>query len=304
MSTAQPLFHFLTTELSAAYDQPEAQAIAYRLLGHFLHVSRTDVLLDKSIADEQPDWLALLARLKAHEPVQYVLSEEEFYGRTFAVTPATLIPRPETEELVNLVIQDAKQENLQSSIFERNAARSGFSILDIGTGSGCIAITLALELPGAHIFAWDVSPEALAVARQNAERLGAAVTFEERDALHSPFSSGAPPVLHSQAEHRPFSILVSNPPYVARAEADRMHPNVLDYEPHLALFVPDDDPLLFYKAIADLGRKTLVPGGLVFLEINARFGSETAAVFLGQGYESAQVLRDLSGKDRFVRAVR
>lgn len=282
-ASSQALFRSLTSELSAAYDRAEAQAIAYRLLGHFLGVSRTDVLLDKPISGHQPDWPTLLARLKAHEPVQYVLGEEEFYGRTFAVTPATLIPRPETEELVRLVLQ------------EQNALPPApCSLLDIGTGSGCIAVTLALELPDARVTAWDISPEALAVARKNAERLGATVNFEEHDVLNSQLSS-----LHS-----PFSILVSNPPYVAQAEAATIHPNVLDHEPHLALFVPDDDPLLFYKAIADLGLKALVPGGRVFLEINARFGAETAAVFAERGYESAQVLQDLAGKDRFVRAVR
>ena len=294
MSTAQAFFRFLTSELATAYDRAEAQAIAYRLLGHFLSLSRTDVLLDKPISGNQPDWSALLTRLKAHEPVQYVLGEEEFYGRPFAVTPATLIPRPETEELVSLVVQEARREEFQFSIFKRNAARAQFSILDLGTGSGCIAVTLALELPGAHVTAWDISPEALAVARQNAQRLGANVQFEQRDALNFQFS-----ILNSQC-----SILVSNPPYVARAEAGHMHRNVLDHEPHLALFVPDDDPLLFYKAIADLGLKSLVPGGRVFLEINARFGAETAAVFLERGYASAQVLRDLAGKNRFLRAVR
>lgn len=282
MHSAQTLFRFLTAELSVAYDRAEAQGIAYRLLGHFLSLSRTDVLLGKPISGNQPDWPTLLTRLRAYEPMQYVLGKEEFYGRTFAVTPATLIPRPETEELVNLVVREVKHENFP------------FSILDIGTGSGCIAVTLALELPGAHVTAWDISPEALAVARQNAERLGANVRFEQRDVLHLPFS-----ILHS-----PFSLLVSNPPYVARAEAATIHPNVLDHEPHLALFVPDDDPLVFYKVIADLGLEAMVPGGLVFLEINARFGAETAAVFLERGYESAQVLQDLAGKDRFVRAVR
>ena len=299
MSTAQAFFRFLTSELATAYDRAEAQAIAYRLLGHFLSLSRTDVLLDKPISGNQPDWSALLTRLKAHEPVQYVLGEEDFYGRTFAVTPATLIPRPETEELVSLVVQEARREEFQFSIFKRNAARAQFSILDLGTGSGCIAVTLALELPGAHVTAWDISPEALAVARQNAQRLEADVRFEQRDVLNSQFS-----IFKRNAARSQFSILVSNPPYVARAEAATIHPNVLDHEPHLALFVPDDDPLLFYKAADDLGLKSLVPGGRVFLEINARFGAETAAVFLQRGYESAQVLRDLAGKDRFVRAVR
>jgi len=289
LRSTQTLFRFLTSELLAAYDRAEAQAIAYRLLGHFLGFSRTDVLLDKPTSGNQPDWSALLARLRAYEPVQYVLGKEEFYGRTFIVTPATLIPRPETEELVSLVVREVKHENFPFSILH-----SPFSILDIGTGSGCIGVTLALELPGAHVTAWDVSPEALAVARQNAQRLGTNVQFEQRDVLNFQFS-----IFNSQ-----FSILISNPPYIARAEADHMHPNVLDHEPHLALFVPDDDPLVFYKAIADLGLKALVPGGLVFLEINARFGTETAAVFRERGYASAQVLQDLSGKNRFVRAVR
>ncbi|MBC7890824.1 MAG: peptide chain release factor N(5)-glutamine methyltransferase, partial [Sphingobacteriaceae bacterium] len=206
------------------------------------------------------------------------------YGRTFRVTPATLIPRPETEELVHSVLREVN--NFQSR-------GEPFSILDIGTGSGCIAVTLALELPNTVISAWDISEKALAVARQNAERLGAKVRFEQQDALN----------FHSSLLTSHFSLLVSNPPYVARAEAAAMQPNVLDHEPHLALFVPDEDPLVFYRAIARMGAEALVSGGLVFVEINERFGAETAAVFVENGFASAKVLQDLSGKDRFVRAV-
>lgn len=285
MSTAQALFRFLTEQLSSAYERAEAQAIAYRLLAHVLHFSRTDVLLDKPLP-AQPDWQPLLARLKAHEPLQYVLGETDFYGRTFRVTPATLIPRPETEELIQRIVNDSTKQQFNSP-----------TILDIGTGSGCIAVTLALELPSAVVSAWDISEKALAVARQNAERLGAEVTFEKLDVLNFPFS-----ILNRAANRSQFSILVSNPPYVAHAESAAMRPNVLHHEPHLALFVPDDDPLLFYRAIARLGSASLVGGGLVFVEINERFGAETAAVFIEHGFATAEVLRDLSGKDRFVRA--
>lgn len=287
MTSAKNLFRFLTDELSQAYDRAETQAIVYRLLEDVLHVSRTDVLLDKSLPLVQPDWRALLNRLKRHEPIQYVLGETGFYGRTFHVTPATLIPRPETEELVRLVIQEIQYSPL-------SILNSPLSILDIGTGSGCIAITLALGLPQAQVWAWDVSLEALEVARQNAQRLGATVHFEEVDVLKPTSETG----------DSPYTVLVSNPPYVTHAEATGMHSNVLDYEPHLALFVPDADPLLFYRAIAALGNRCLVPGGAVFVEINRALGNETASVFLERGYSSVAVVNDLSGNPRFVRALR
>ncbi|MCY7351845.1 MAG: peptide chain release factor N(5)-glutamine methyltransferase [Cytophagaceae bacterium] len=290
MTSAHSLFRFLADELMAAYERTEAQAIAYRLLDFHLHLSRTDILLDKRLPAVQPDWQLLLKRLQAQEPVQYVLGETEFHGRPFRVTPATLIPRPETEELVNLVIQEVKK----NSTFNSQPRGGPFSILDLGTGSGCIAVTLALELPQADVFAWDISPDALAVARQNAERLGARVQFEQQDILKLTPESG----------DSPYTVIVSNPPYVTRSETARMQPNVLDYEPHLALFVPNDDPLLFYRAIATLGRRCLAIGGLVFVEINRVLGAETASVFLEQGFSSAEVVKDLSGNNRFVRALR
>ncbi len=289
MTTARPLFGWLVAELAGGYPQSEAQAIAYRLLDFFLNQSRTDVLLDKPLVCPQPDWVPILTRLRAHEPLQYILGETEFYGRTFTVTPDVLIPRPETEELVQQVLQDVGKSNTQSSILH-----SQFSILDVGTGSGCLAVTLAAELPTAQVEAWDLSEAALAIARRNAGRNGVTVSFRNQDVLTAPFFALASPL----------SLLVSNPPYVTRSEAERMQPNVLDHEPHLALFVPDDDPLVFYEALARLGTQALVPGGRAFVEINERLGAETAEVFRRHGFASAEVLRDLSGKDRFVRAER
>lgn len=279
MTSARLLFQYLTGELAHAYPRPEAQAIAYRLLDHLLGLSRTAVLLDQPLPASQPDWVPLLDRLRAHEPLQYVLGETEFYGRIFLVTPDVLIPRPETEELVQHVL--------------REILHAPLSILDVGTGSGCLALTLACERPQARVAAWDISESALGVAQKNAERNGAQVDFIRQDVFSALFPLPAS-----------LSLLISNPPYVARSEAARMQPNVLDHEPHLALFVPDDDPLVFYDALARLGTHALVPGGLAYVEINERFGSETADVFLKHGFASAEVRRDLSGKDRFVRAVR
>jgi release factor glutamine methyltransferase len=287
LTTAQSLFRGLTDALSGTYDATEARAIAYRLLDHFYQFQRTDVLLDRPLplSVPAPDWPVLLQRLTRHEPVQYVLGEAFFYGRPFRVTPEVLIPRPETEELVQLILDDFRQV----PAWEHSEP---LTILDVGTGSGCIAVTLAAELPGAQVEGWDVSESALAVARHNAARHGVPVRFRRQDALAE------------SAPASPLALLVSNPPYVAQSEAAQMAPNVLTYEPYLALFVPDTDPLRFYRALAGLGTRSLVPDGRAYLEINERFGPETATVFREAGFRTVEVLRDLSGKNRIVRAIR
>lgn len=213
-----------------------------------------------------------LRRLEAWEPVQYVVGFEEFSGRSFEVTRDTLIPRVETEQLVREIVP-------------RLAAMSGLPrVLDIGTGSGAIAVTLACECPGCQVDAWDISPGALAVAGRNAERLGARVDFGERDIL-DPGAIG--PV---------YDLVVSNPPYVLDGERSEMRLNVTDYEPEGALYVPDDDPLLFYRAIA--GLPLLKPGGELWFEINERYGDAVAALLTENGYTSVQVLKDIHGRER------
>ncbi len=221
---------------------------------------------------------SILSRLCNFEPVQYVQGFARFLGRTFRVGSGVLIPRPETEELVERMLGQVPP-----------TAR----ILDIGTGSGCIAVSLSCELPETDIQAWDVSDEALAMALCNNELLGASVQFEKRDVLTCRPSG-----------HECYDVIVSNPPYVTESERAGMERNVLDWEPALALFVPDDDPLRFYRRIAQLGITLLVPGGRLYFEINRVFGSGIVEMLRGMGYAEAIVEQDISGNDRFIIAKR
>jgi release factor glutamine methyltransferase len=220
------------------------------------------------------------ARLLAHEPLQYVLGTAHFAGLELEVTPATLIPRPETEELVALILREQQ-------------GRSGLQVLDVGTGSGCIPIALGLGLSDATITAVDISPEALEVARRNAAKYAVAIDFQHLDILT------AEPRLTA-----PLDVLVSNPPYVLEEERALMRPNVLEFEPATALFVPNHDPLLFYRRIAALGQSWLRKDGTLYFEINEQYALATASLLRQQGYQQIEVLPDLFGKDRMVRATR
>ena len=281
---AKTLFNYLISEITSVYEENEAKSIVYLLLEHYLNLSKTDILLDNFV--NQPfDFQDIIIRLKAQEPVQYIIGETEFYGRKFKVTPDTLIPRPETEELVQLVVS-----SWQSAV--GSVAQSPISVLDLGTGSGCIAISLACELPNAQVYAYDISEKVLKIAKENANRNNVNVIFEQLDILNFPPSS-----------FPPFSIIVSNPPYVMNAEKSEMEQNVLDYEPPLALFVEDSNPLIFYKAIADFAFKNLITKGLCVVEINQAFGLETAELFWNQGFRYVEVVKDMFGKNRMVKAV-
>ena len=216
--------------------------------------------------------------LSAETPIQYIRGFAEFDGRRFKVAPGVLIPRPETVELVELVAR------------ENASARR---LLDIGTGSGCIAISLDKKLPEAEVEAWDISEDALAIARENNKELAADVTFLQRDVLSDDWKK-APS----------FDVIVSNPPYVTEAEKKDMDANVLDWEPELALFVPDDDPLRFYRRIADLGRELLLPDGKLYFEVNQAYGRETAHILEMNQYHDVRVIRDIFGKERIVTANR
>lgn len=223
-----------------------------------------------------------IQRLAAQEPLEYVLGEAHFDGLVLKVDKRVLIPRPETEELVDWISKEAEATGVTLT-----------RILDACTGSGCIALDMANRWPSATVEAWDVSTDALDLARENAERLGLAVTFAQRDVLlaaYQPFTA------------TPFDLLVSNPPYVRASEATQMKPNVLEHEPHLALFVPDDTPLLFYKALAALGLSVLVPGGFLYVEINAALGHDTQHLFETAGYTAVTLKTDLYDKQRFIRA--
>lgn len=225
------------------------------------------------------DWPEALQRLQAGEPIQYILGSCEFYGHDFTVRAPVLIPRPETEELAEWIV---KQEP-----FRRGR------LLDAGTGSGCLAVTLAGRLRQMRVEAWDILPEALALARENADKMGVKVEFHQVDLLHVP----------AARLKKKYELIVSNPPYVCRSEAAQMARHVLDYESELALFVPDGDALVFYRALAELGRRALSPGGALYVEINAALGPDTRDLFAGAGYDPVELRRDISGRDRMIRAV-
>jgi release factor glutamine methyltransferase len=289
MTTAKTIFNQLVFEITSVYEENEAKSIVYLLLEHYLNLSKTDILLDY-VCNQPFDFQEIIVRLNANEPVQYILGETEFYGRKFKVTPDTLIPRPETEELVQLVIDSWQSAFGNTSQEERQPAP--IRILDIGTGTGCIAISLACEFSNTQVFAYDISESALKVAKENAVRNNANITFELVDFLNFSTSSLSP-----------FSVIVSNPPYVMNAEKLEMEQNVLAYEPHLALFVEDANPLIFYKAIAAFAAKNLINKGLCVVEINQAFGLETAALFWNEGFQSVEVVKDMFGKDRMVKAI-
>lgn len=290
LTSSKFLFQELVSEITAVYDENEAKTIVYLLLNHFLKLSKSDILLDEKV-NQCADFYEIIKRLKSHEPIQYIIGETEFYGRKFKVTPDTLIPRPETEELVQLSVisyQSSGEPSLRNN--EKHDAKP--KILDIGTGSGCIAVSLACELPDAQVYAYDISEQALRIAKENAEINGANVIFEKVNILES-----------STVYHSPFTVIVSNPPYVMNSEKSEMEKNVLDYEPYLALFVDDDNPLIFYKKIAEFSAKNLTKKGLCIVEINQAFGLETAELFWNEGFSYVEVVKDMFGKDRFVKAI-
>lgn len=255
----------------------EAQATAFALLDDLFGASRTDVLMDRRVelgADAEARLQRALAALEAGQPLQYATGKAPFCGKSFEVNAHVLIPRPETELLVELVCGCSPQR-----------------VLDCGTGSGCIAVSVALALPEAQVEAWDISAEALAVARRNARVLGAKVRFRQRDMLQLPARRRAV-----------YDVIVSNPPYICRSEEKDMEAHVKDCEPHLALFVPDDDPLRFYVALAALGRMRLKRGGSLLLECNRRYADAVAAMLESGGYTGCEVVADCFGAPRMVRA--
>ena len=259
------------------YSQAEAENLVFWLFEHHVGLRRSELPLAIPSETNREPLLGDFQRLLTGEPIQYILGEAPFYGRNFLVTRDTLIPRNETEELVHRIIK----EN----------SRSGVRVLDLGTGTGCIPITLALEIKESKVVALDVSVQALEVARQNALNLGAQVQFLEENLL------GTIPNLDL------FDVLVSNPPYVPLRDQEEMHVNVLNFEPHLALFVPDEDPLLFYRAIGNWGQQLLKSGGKLYLEIYENLADELVQLLLLQGYLHLQVHQDLNGKNRMISCI-
>ena len=264
--------------LLSVYPQREARALYMLVMEVAFGLNPAQVLLgkDKELSEDKQAILKnIIGRLVRKEPVQYILGQADFCGHLFHVEPGVLIPRPETQELVHLISRQHPNH---------------CSILDIGTGSGCIAISLALM--GHDVTAFDVSSDALHIARENAQRLQANVDFLQEDILH-------PSTISQQWE-----VVVSNPPYVCQKEAEQMDSNVLNYEPHLALFVPDDDPLLFYRAIADYAYEHISPSGHIYFEINEAYPAETASMLEMKGFCQVTVHHDNFGKSRFISAVK
>jgi release factor glutamine methyltransferase len=271
--------------LTQVYDAGEARAVARMVLDVRFGMSLADVLCGKVTqlsAKEQAELQEIQQRLLLGEPVQYVLGVADFGPKTFLVTPDVLIPRPETYELCQWITDDLSP--LTSPL-------SPFSVLDIGTGSGCIACTLAAQWPQAKVTGWDISAEALEVARRNAQRMGVDVSFEQRDMLNQPYN-----------EFGLWDVVVSNPPYVCDSEADDMEPWVLDYEPETALFVPDDDPVMFYLQISNYAQSALKEGGRLYFEINPRFDEAIEDILLGLGFDDIRLKEDQFGKTRFMKA--
>ncbi|MCH5311635.1 MAG: peptide chain release factor N(5)-glutamine methyltransferase [Prevotella sp.] len=263
----------LWRSLSAVYDDGEAKAIARYVLEEQFDMPLNDIYCGISLPDDrQAELSAIAERLMKKEPLQYVLGAAYFCGRKFAVGKDVLIPRPETEDLVELVLRQGESP----------------AVLDIGTGSGCIVVSVALGNPNANVTAWDISDNALAIASANAARLGANVCFEHCDALNPP------------CDMEKWDIIVSNPPYICNNEREAMDGNVLDYEPHLALFVPDDNPLLFYRAITRYAHKALRQGGRIFFEINPLYVLPMEKMAREEGFLHTTVLADRYGRQRFM----
>jgi release factor glutamine methyltransferase len=278
--------------LSGSFSGREIAQLANRIVCHVCQLQSHQFLSckDKQLSEnERREVDRIIARLKKDEPLQYILGETEFYGLPIQVTPRVLIPRPETEELTEWTIDS---EN-RTATKEKRGAPESLRILDIGTGSGCIALALAKHLPGAAVFGLDVSEEALEIAGINGRNNRLAVQWIRGNILDEP------------AEEIPGSldVIVSNPPYITSSEKSEMQKNVLDYEPHLALFVPDHRPLLFYERIADTGLRKLKPGGRLYFEINAAFGREMRKMLEEKGYRNIQIKQDISGRERMIRAL-
>jgi|SRR5690554_491421 len=284
----QNIFH---TELDGIFGANEVSSFFNILISHYLKLNRIALVLEPDLTisknEEQPLFEAL-SRLKVQEPIQYIISETEFFGLPFKVNEHTLIPRPETEELVTFVIE--------SSRFKVQDSRP-LTILDIGTGSGCIAVSLAKNISNAKVYAIDVSEEALKIAKHNAELNKADIHFFKVDILNSS-------TWNLEFKDLEFDIIVSNPPYVRRLEKKEIKNNVLNYEPHLALFVEDDNPLQFYEAIANFAMDNLNKKGCLFFEINQYLGNETKQLLQDKGFTDLELKPDIFGNNRMLKGIK
>ncbi len=275
------LLKYIAQAIQSLYDKRESDSIARILVEELFGLSNVEIILNSPIHWRVGQWEQLndiIREISQGMPMQYALGKAFFYGRQFEVNPAVLIPRQETELLVKQIVDDQK-------------VKSAISLMDVGTGSGCIAISLALELPNSKVYAMDISVEALEIANKNAKKLFADVNFMQGN------------ILKEMPLDEKLDVLVSNPPYVRQLEKSSMHRNVLDFEPDIALFVPDEDPLLFYRALAIYGNRALKNDGSLYVEINEALAFETCELLRSFNYTNLQIIKDLHGKDRFIKSM-
>jgi release factor glutamine methyltransferase len=287
---------WLRNELGAVYETREAANIASMVLGNVTGLAKIDRLTKKEqplVVQQLHHLTEIHHRLLQHEPVQYALGEAHFFGLNLFVDKHVLIPRPETEELVDWVIKDIRASG--KNVFEQTSISADetteLKILDVGTGSGCIALALKKNMPKAEVWACDISDDALNIARRNGSELDIRVDFVGLNFLDQFQTRQLPTV----------DIIVSNPPYIPLENKSSMHPNVLEYEPHTALFVPDDEAIIFYKALADFGKNRLYKNGCIYAEIHEDLAKEVIDVFEKEGY-AVELRKDMQGKDRMVKA--
>jgi release factor glutamine methyltransferase len=286
METIKEVFINFKQQLTPLYTPQETEALTLMVLTEITGSSKAVIKAfpeQELTLTQQEEANTILTQLKTGKPLQYILGYTEFYGLKFLVNPAVLIPRPETEELVEWAI----------SSWPLTVGSSQFAvgnILDIGTGSGCIAVSLKKNLANVTVSAMDISQEALITAKENAQLNEVDVNFIEAD------------ILNFEIDIPKSKIIISNPPYVTLVDKQQMHTNVTDFEPHTALFVPEDDPLLFYRAIADFALGNLIDNGLLFFEINESLGRETAKILKNKGFKNIELRQDMNGRDRMIRA--
>jgi release factor glutamine methyltransferase len=330
--TLRELQHNFHAQLDAIYGKNEVHGFFKLLVEHHLNFKPIEIVLQPNynVSNAEQDYFnEAINRLRQEEPIQYILGVTEFFGMPFKVNPYTLIPRPETEELVQWIIDEESNSNPDSrrgqipipiapdsyrdgtkfqipnlSADWHDSNNKHLTILDIGAGSGCIAVSLAKHLPNTKVYALDISPEALDVARENAELNGVEVECIEADILTSCHAELPPDVRAGVSASHKFDIIVSNPPYVRELEKSTIKNNVLKHEPHLALFVEDDDPLLFYKAICEFAVHNLKPKGRLFFEINQYLGAEMKQLLSTFDFESVELRQDVFGNDRIIKSIK
>ncbi|VBB48263.1 Release factor glutamine methyltransferase [uncultured Paludibacter sp.] len=272
---------YIKTLLSDVYSEEEIHVFTYTVLEKITGYTKTHLLADKNIIlseSQKNDAEEMVLRLKKGEPIQYILGETKFFGLKFTVNPSVLIPRPETEELVQWILNDLPPNPLKGEY------------LDVGTGSGCIAISLKKHLPNATVSAIDISADALKIAKENAKLNDVKIDFIQKD------------ILKTDILDKKYDIIVSNPPYVPQNDKQEMHSNVLDYEPHIALFVEDNNPLVFYRKIAELAKNNLTKHGALYFEIHKNQGENCQRMLSSLGFKNIQIKKDISGNDRMIKA--